>query len=178
MPKYEKWLSEDNLLRIEGWARDGLTDEQIAKKMGVNRDTIYTWKKRFPDISDALKKGREPLDIIIENALVKKAMGYRTTEVTRERMFNRETGRYELVTTKETEKDVPPDPTSIIFYLKNKKPKDYRASYENERLQNEKLRAEIEAIKIKMQLDSDSAADDGFLAALNGSAESDWEGEA
>ena len=55
--KYEKWLEPDGLLLLEGWARSGLTDEQIAKNMGISRSTLNDWKNKYPDISDTLKKG-------------------------------------------------------------------------------------------------------------------------
>ncbi len=54
--KYEEWLEPDSLLLISAWARDGLTDDQIANNMGISRSTLSEWKKKFPDISDALKK--------------------------------------------------------------------------------------------------------------------------
>ena len=60
---------------IEGWARDGLSDEQIAKKMGIALSTLKVWKSRFPAISAALKKGKEVVDYAVESALLKKAMG-------------------------------------------------------------------------------------------------------
>ena len=59
MAKYQEWLTEENLLRLEAWSRDGLTLEQIAKNIGVSRETLNEWKKKKPDISDALKKGRK-----------------------------------------------------------------------------------------------------------------------
>ena len=60
--KYAEWLEPEGLALLEGWARDGLTDEQIAEKCGVVRTTLYEWKKQHPDISDALKRGKEVVD--------------------------------------------------------------------------------------------------------------------
>lgn len=48
--------------QAQGWARDGLTDEQIAYNIGIRRPTLYDWEKKYPDISDALKKGKEVVD--------------------------------------------------------------------------------------------------------------------
>ena len=59
---------------LTGWARDGLIDEQIAHNMGINKATLYDWKKKYPDISDALKAGKEVVDIQVENALLKNAL--------------------------------------------------------------------------------------------------------
>ena len=77
--KYQKWLEPDNLILLEGWARDGLTDEQIAKNMGVSASTLYEWKKRFLEISESLKKGKEVVDYEVENALLKSALEGNTT---------------------------------------------------------------------------------------------------
>ena len=56
--KYQRWLEPDGLTLLEGWARDGLTDEQIAKNCGCNAGTLYEWKKKYPEISEALKGKR------------------------------------------------------------------------------------------------------------------------
>ena len=68
--EYKKWLEPDNLTRLRSWARDGLTNEQIAKKIGVRRQTISEWSKKYPDISDSLKKGKEVVDSEIEDSLI------------------------------------------------------------------------------------------------------------
>ncbi len=60
---------------LEGWARDGLTDAQIASNIGINTATLYDWKKRYSELNNALKKGKEVVDYAVENALLKKALG-------------------------------------------------------------------------------------------------------
>lgn len=42
--KYQEWTSQEGLVKLEGWARDGLTDEQIARNAGINPATLYVWK--------------------------------------------------------------------------------------------------------------------------------------
>lgn len=74
MAKADIWMTDDNLIRIRGWARDGLTDEQIARKMGIGVRTLYEWKKKHPQFSQALKSGKEVVDYAVENALLKKAL--------------------------------------------------------------------------------------------------------
>ena len=56
-PKYEEWLTEEGLILIQGWARDGLVDEQIAHNMGISTTTLYEWKNKFPELAQAIKKG-------------------------------------------------------------------------------------------------------------------------
>ena len=114
--KYEEWLTKEGLLKIEGWARDGLTDEQIAKNMGISRSTLNEWKNKYSDILDTLKKGKEVVDLQVENALLKRALGYKYDEVTYE--FGEEVKR--------VRKEVVPDTTAQIFWLKNRRPDKWR----------------------------------------------------
>lgn len=86
--KYEYWLTPEGLLLIEGWARDGLTDEQIAHNMGIASSTLYDWKKRHSEISESLKRGKDVVDRQVENALLKRALGFSYTEVTSERIID------------------------------------------------------------------------------------------
>ena len=67
MARYDEWISEEGLQRLEGWARDGLTDEQIAHNIGINRSTLYTWKKKYPQIKFAIEDGKKPIDFEVEN---------------------------------------------------------------------------------------------------------------
>ena len=59
---------------LEGWARDGLTDEQIAHNVGITAKTLYEWKNRYSEICEALKKGKEVVDFEVENALLQTAL--------------------------------------------------------------------------------------------------------
>ena len=119
--KYQQWIEPEGLLKIEGWARDGLVDEQIAYNMGISRSTLGEWKKKYPVISDTLKKEKEIVDREVENALLKRALGYKYDETTREICENAETGETEMRTTKIVTKEVVPDTTAQIFWLKNRK---------------------------------------------------------
>lgn len=92
--KVDYWLTDDGLLLLSAWARDGLTDEQLANNMGVSVSTFYNYKRDHVTILEALKKGKEVVDIQVENALFKKAING--------------------------------DITAQIFWLKNRKPKQWR----------------------------------------------------
>lgn len=70
---YKPWLEEDNLILLQGWKRNGLTDVQIANNMQISYHTLAHWKARFPEIKQALKVGHETANFIIENELFKKA---------------------------------------------------------------------------------------------------------
>ena len=124
--KYQEWLTEEGLLQLESWARDGLTDKQIAHNIGITEQTLNNWKKSYPSFFESLKRGKDVVDIQVENALLKRALGYTYKEVTREKVFNPETGQYELMATKEVTKEVVPDTTAQIFWLKNRRPEQWR----------------------------------------------------
>lgn len=114
--KYEYWLTPEGLIKLEGWARDGLTDEQIAQNIGINPATLYDWKNKYDEISKTLKKGKEVVDYEVENALLKRALGYTVKE-------EKLTKDGEVI---ELEKEVPGDVTAQIFWLKNRKPDSWR----------------------------------------------------
>ena len=122
MAKINDWLENDKLILLEGWARDGLTDEQIAKNIGINRTTLYDWKKKETNIADTLKKGKEIIDFEVENALLKRALGYEYEEETYENG----------ILTKKVKKQVPPDTTAQIFWLKNRKPNNWKDRVETD----------------------------------------------
>lgn len=96
---------------IEGWARDGLTDKQIAENIGVNEATLNRWKKSHMSIMQALKKGKEVVDRQVENALFKTATGFYYDEET-------VTNQGEVVTVRKYSK---PSTTAQIYWLKNRK---------------------------------------------------------
>ena len=118
--KYQKWLTKDGRLLLEAWARDGLTDEQLAHNLSITTSTLYAWKNRFPEISEALKKGKEVVDIEVENALLKRAKGFAYLE---EKQEIDAAGRR---TVTKTVKQVAPDVGAAVFWLKNRKPSIWR----------------------------------------------------
>jgi hypothetical protein len=120
--KYGQWLTYEGLTLLEGWARDGLTDEQIAENIGINRDTLYTWKKKYSDISDALKSGKEVADFQVENAMHKAATGFYYYE-------DAVTNKGDVVSVKKYQ---PPNATLNIFWSKNRRPDRWRDKQEHD----------------------------------------------
>lgn len=130
--KYADWITEDGLLLLEGWARDGLTDEQIAHNIGIHVATFYRWQEAHGEFRDALKRGKAPVDLQVENALLKRALGYEyeevTTEITETPYIDRH-GKERVRKqkhVKKTKKIVLPDTTAQIFWLKNRRPDKWR----------------------------------------------------
>lgn len=129
--KYQEWLTEEGLLQLESWARDGLTDKQIASNMGITEQTLNVWKKNYPSLFESLKRGKAVVDIQVENALLKRALGYSYDEVTKERVLDYDPSTGQVVgshmeVTKTVRKEVQSDTTAQIFWLKNRRPEQWR----------------------------------------------------
>lgn len=120
MAKYEYWLTPEGLLRVEGWARDGLINKQIAHNIGISEQTLNEWRKKYPEFSESLKKGKDVVDREVENALLRRALGYDYTE---ERIEKSAKDGTKIV---QTLKHVPPDVGACAFWLKNRKPEQWR----------------------------------------------------
>lgn len=122
--KFHEWITSEGLSLIGGWARDGLTDEQIAKNMGITRATLYEWRKRFPDISDALTTNKEVADRQVENALYKKANGYEYEE--HKTYISTDSSGKEIKKVEVFKRYAQPDTASIIYWLNNRMPKKWK----------------------------------------------------
>lgn len=129
-PKYAEWLEPDNLLRIEEWAKCGLGLDQIAHNMGIATGTLCKWKNDHNELNEAIKRGKRPADLIVENALFKSACGYDVEETTEELRFNKTTHQYEMIVVKKQKKHIPPSNTAQIFWLKNRCPDRWRDKIE------------------------------------------------
>lgn len=121
--KFHEWRTEDGLIKLESWARDGLVDEQIATKMGIATGTLYEYKKKFSDIDEALKRGKEIIDMEVENSLLKRAKGYEFEEV---KTIVEDVGGKQKKKMEKTIRHITPDVTAQIFWLKNRKPGVWR----------------------------------------------------
>lgn len=122
--QYADWLTDDGLLRIEGWARSGLTDAQIAHNIGINVATLYKWQNQFNEISNALKRGKRPVDDEVENALLKSALGFEFEETVTEITEGMDGSQRKTI--KRYKRYSPPSTTAQIFWLKNRRPDKWR----------------------------------------------------
>lgn len=155
--KYHQWLTEEGLNRLQGWKRNGLTDEQIAEKMGISRETFYKWIKTYSDISDSLKIGKEDADLAVENSLFKSACGYEYVEQIEELKYDRKTRTYVMMVTKRQKKYMPPSNTAQIFWLKNRRAENWRDKVDNSKPLNEETDALSRAFEELMgNIDEDS----------------------
>ena len=142
------------------WARDGLTDEQIAENLDISVASFYNYKNEHLEFLESLKKGKEIADYEVENALFKKALGYnakvkkafKVKEVLYENGKRlKETERIEYA---EDEVHIPADTTAQIFWLKNRKPNTWRDKQELEHKANNGILDEMtEYFKKKVDKD-------------------------
>ena len=110
-----KWEEvKDKLILVEGWARDGLTNEQIAKNLNIGKTTFYKMLKEYPELSEHLKKGKEVVDYEVENALLKSALSGNIT--------------------------------AQIFWLKNRKPRQWKDKVEVEDKSNKETLDKLDEV--------------------------------
>ncbi len=127
-PKWLFWTEPENRERVINWAANGLTNEEIARSMGVHRATLQRWIVDHSDIRDAIKYGRTLACEAVENALFRKATGSSVVEETVEEFKGEMQDGKPVdgtVTRKTVRRTMPPDTAAIIFYLKNRMPDKY-----------------------------------------------------
>lgn len=125
--KADEWLQPEKLLLLEDWARQGLFDAQIAKNMGIGEATLYRYKVNHPEIKEALRKGKEVVDIEVENAMLKRALGYTIT--INEQKVDKDGYVHDL----KRDVHIPGDVTAQIFWLKNRRRQQWRDKVEVEK---------------------------------------------
>lgn len=156
-PLYEEWLTPDGLLTIKGWIRDGREEQDIAKnEIGVSAYTFCRWKTQFPQLGQAIKEAKRPVDVeIMDTFFSEKLKSHFVEEETTEITIHRDADNNIISKTehkKKTKRFIPADTTAEIFYLKVKK------GWKESQTEN-------------------TNADDGFLEALKGTAAEDWNEE-
>jgi transposase-like protein len=112
--------------RAKEMCERGATDAQLADEFGVTVTTIYNWRNKFPDFLDAIKTNKAIADERVERSLYERATGYSRESV---KIFCNKDGEVSQVPFIE---HVAPDPTSMIFWLKNRKPQEWRDKVQTE----------------------------------------------
>lgn len=167
-----EWLTEDGLILLEGWAREGLKDDDIANKIGISKSTFYEWKKKYQDFSDALKKGKAPVDFKVENQLLQSALGHFVTvkEPMKLKTVKRIDGKMieeERVEYVDKQIYIAPVPICQFFWLKNRKPDKWRDKQEAQvSLSTGQLADLIDGLKepVDNDLYAEAAGVDGAVA--------------
>lgn len=112
---------------VEMWARNGLTDKQIALQLGISKKTFNILFQEQDEFYYALLNGRRDANMAVENALFRRAVGYLHTQVEKERQkvydeYGDWTGEYKLVVTKKIVKEVLPSVEAQKFWLRSRLP--------------------------------------------------------
>lgn len=137
-------FSNEKLEEAKKLAKEGYTDEDIALKLNIGIRTLYDWKKKYPQFMQALKENKDYFDDKVEQALLKRALGYEYEET---EMIASKDGKTSRV--KKTKKVIPPDTTAIIFWLKNRQPSKWRNRIE---LQHEgQIKTEINMQELSIE---------------------------
>lgn len=138
MAKYQEWLTEEGLIKVQGYARDGMTDTEMAEAMRISRSTLNTWLKKFPQMAAVIKAGKEVADRKVENSLFERATGkivmLKKPIKVRKVIYDENTGKKrseaEEIEYVDDEEYIPADTKAIIFWLTNRKPDEWKQRVE------------------------------------------------
>lgn len=134
--KVDRWLEPDNLLLLKAWARDGMTDATIAKKMQITPQTLWRWKKKHTAIFEALARTKEVVDTEVENKLYENCMGFKVEvrEPIKLKTVKIKTGEgrieEEHIEYATREIYIPPNVIAQKFWLANRMPDRWREKRE------------------------------------------------
>jgi len=132
----------------EGYAREGLTDKQIWKKLGISRQTFYNYQEKYVEFFEALKRGKKPVDFEVEKALLKRCLGYEKEKITEE--VTTDGAGNILKKHKNIElKHYPPEVSAIQTWLSNRKNDKWKRNPDIHNSKDEDQMVEFEVIKIK-----------------------------
>lgn len=115
----------------------GFTDLKLAKLFDVCKATITNWKREHPKFLASIKKGKDEFNVAVaENSLLKRVKGFSYNETTKKAFHIKDEDgniiKTEMRAVKTVRKQVAPDPTSTIFFLKNRDPERWRDKQELE----------------------------------------------
>ena len=119
---YEK-IVEPRLSEIKEWSGEGATIKEIAEKLGISYSGLKGYKKKYPELEAAFLENRGTADDQVLGAFFRKATGYDTKEITKERIAGK------MVITKEVTKHISPDTEAAKFWLKNRKPEEWKDTH-------------------------------------------------
>lgn len=121
------WKVKPKLHIISDWMRNGATEEEVYKKLGISHQTFYRYKKQHSELLEALKT-REEADAQVEAALFKRAIGYDYYETISKQRINKDGSVSEEVN--KILKHVEPDTTAALAWLNNRRKETWRQKQE------------------------------------------------
>lgn len=168
----DMWLTEEGLFLIKCWARDGLTIEQICKRMNVPVPNIFRWRKQYPELAEALKEGKEYADYQVENALFKRCIGFKVTEVRTITNGRPNADGSRTVRKEKLEKEIIPDVTACLAWLNNRCSAKWKRNRDNVLTQEE-----LDANKVTINVVKADKGQGSKISANIESDEEEWEAE-
>lgn len=165
----EDLLTPEGLILLECWARDGMTLEQIAKRLQIGKNTLLKWRYENPELQEAFKKGKELVDYEVENALLKAALGYTKKKTITYIGIRPNSAGSRNIGGEEVIEEVGPSVTACLAWLNNRKPDSWKHNRDNSISSEDKMSGvTIQIIKgdktgepAKPQPENDSWDDDG-----------------
>jgi transposase-like protein len=110
---------------VKYMTRTGMTMTEVAEDLGIAEQTLFRWKKKYPELEESLKENTNFIDSLVEDSLLKRALGYEITETEETRGKNGEVTRTKTIT-----KKILPDTTAMIFWLKNRQRARWKDKWE------------------------------------------------
>lgn len=117
---------EELIVKIYFDVPKGLNNKQLAACLGISVSAHCELKAKSNEYNEAVKHYMNVSTVEVMQSFKKIAVGYTYDEVKQERRLNKQLGKYEMVTTEIVTKYVAPNPTAGIFWLKNKKPEEFK----------------------------------------------------
>lgn len=109
---------------VKSMSMRGAVDLDLCEALDISEPTLTTWKAEYPDFLGSIKEGKDLIDTMVEKSLLNRAIGCNIKEI--KVHCDKDGGIHQTP----IERHFPPDPTSMIFWLKNRKPKEWRDKHE------------------------------------------------
>lgn len=163
--RVDQWLTEDGLLLLECWARD-FTLGEVAQKIGISEVTLWKWRQTYPEIEERISKSKEITDYRVENALLKSALGYTTTE-TKTILGKPDKDGNRQIRVERIEKEIPPNVTACMAWLNNRKPDQWKRNRDNMfEMKDDKSNITVNIIKHGSDKNNDNDKEEWDVSAV------------
>lgn len=157
MAKYSYWLTNEGIIKIKGYARDGLIDADIAKKMCISRSTLAVWRKKYEAIDAALRETKEIVDRQVEMSLFDRAIGqtvtlkkpFKVKKITYDPSTGKKISEEEVIEYADQEEYIPADTKAITFWLINRKPDEWKQKIEVETSEENEMTGVIQIAAVE-----------------------------
>ncbi|MCP3776563.1 transposase [Paenibacillus sp. MZ04-78.2] len=178
-PKFSKMMERPSkfethvlprLTEIQEWCQEGLTNEQMCEKLGIAPASWYEYASKHPMFAELINWGKSVTIARVENSLLKTAMGYEYEEI--KTIVEEDKNGKKRTRIEKVKRHQPPNPTAMIFYLKNRAPNEWNDRREivvdTKALEQQRKQLFLDMIEADVieaegeMLEESVAVDDGF----------------